>query len=76
MWQISELHPLAGTPLHVAYPIFAPFKSCLGNYPNLGYNPDEEKAAINTESQRNSVDINGRTVMVRPKHKAKSPRKV
>ena len=34
--QIEELHPLANTPLYVAYPFLSPFKSCLGCCPYMG----------------------------------------
>ena len=45
---IGELHPLSGTPFHKAYPIFTPFKSCLGEFPWCGVKSelDEEKKGL------------------------------
>ena len=72
---IDEIHPIAKTPLYVAYPGLRPFRSCLGcipqmNYPERGAKGDSsvEMHDLLAGQEQQTVTINGRQVI--KKHKA------
>jgi hypothetical protein len=57
------MHPLCGVPFWKAYPIFTPFKSCLGGFPWLGEDPDKEEERqrmVSDDASSNTVTINGK----------------
>jgi hypothetical protein len=50
-------------PFWKAYPIFTPFKSCLGGFPWLGDDPDKEEERqrmVSDDASSNTVTINGK----------------
>ena len=75
---LEELHPIAKTPLYVAYPGLRPFRRCLRCIPQMQY---EETLATDADHEMNdllagqevqsTVVINGRTVIKKKVAKVK-----
>ena len=74
MEQISELHPIAKTPLYVVYPTLKPLRNALSWLPWMAYEELDEEHEMNDLLDGNAerqVTINGKLIMKKHINKVK-----